>query len=206
MQDLCHQLIKKLFNYWKMIRIGILGDIGSGKSYVAKNFGYPVFNADLEVSKLYKKDKKVFNKLKKVLPKYIYSFPINKNEVSRAILANNYNLKKIIKIVHSEIRNKMNIFLKKNVNKKIVILDIPLLLENKLNKKDDILVFVKSKKSDILKKLSKRKNFNPNLLGKFKNIQLSLDYKKKKSQFVIKNNFTNKSVMIGIRKIIKKIL
>jgi dephospho-CoA kinase len=189
-----------------MIRIGILGDIGSGKSYVAKNFGYPVFNADLEVGKLYKKDKKVFNKLKKVLPKYIYSFPINKNEVSRAILANNLNLKKIIKVVHSEIRKKMNIFLKKNVNKKIVILDIPLLLENKLNKKDDILVFVKSKKSDILKKLGKRKNFNPDLLGKFKNIQLSLDYKKKKSQFVIKNNFTNKSVMIGINKIIKKIL
>ena len=42
-----------------MIRIGILGDIGSGKSFVAKNFGHPVFNADLEVSKLYKKDKKV---------------------------------------------------------------------------------------------------------------------------------------------------
>ena len=63
-----------------MIRIGILGDIGSGKSYVAKNFGYPVFNADFEVGKLYKKNRKIFNKLKKVLPKYIYSFPINKND------------------------------------------------------------------------------------------------------------------------------
>mgnify|MGYP000562830057 CR=1 FL=1 len=43
-----------------MIKIGILGDIGSGKSYVAQNFGYPVFNADYEVAKLYQKDKKVF--------------------------------------------------------------------------------------------------------------------------------------------------
>ena len=41
-----------------MIKIGILGDIGSGKSFVAKKFGYPVFNADVEVSKLYKKNKK----------------------------------------------------------------------------------------------------------------------------------------------------
>ena len=41
-----------------MIKIGILGDIGSGKSYVAKNFGYPVFNADLEVGRLYKKIEK----------------------------------------------------------------------------------------------------------------------------------------------------
>ena len=70
-----------------MIKIGILGDIGSGKSYVAKNFGYPVFNADSEVSKLYKKDRKIFNKLKKVLPKHIYSFPVNKYEISKAILA-----------------------------------------------------------------------------------------------------------------------
>ena len=37
-----------------MKRIGILGDIGSGKTYVAKCFGFPVFNADLEVAKIYK--------------------------------------------------------------------------------------------------------------------------------------------------------
>ena len=189
-----------------MIRIGILGDIGSGKSYVAKKFGYPVFNADIEVGKLYKKDKKIFNKLKKILPKHISSFPINKNEISSAILANKFNLKKIVKIVHLEIRKKMNLFLIKNRNKKIVILDIPLLLENKINKKNDVLVFVKSKKSDILKKLKKRKNFNLKLLKKFKNIQLPLDYKKKKSRFVVKNNFTKKSIKIGIKKIIKEIL
>ena len=187
------------------IRIGILGDIGSGKSYVAKNFGYPVFNADAEVGILYKKNRKVFNKLKKVLPKYIYSFPINKNEITQAILANNLNLKKIIKIVHLEIRKKMNIFLKKNINKKIVILDIPLLLENKINKKNDILVFVQSKRFDILRKLKLRKNLNHQLLSKFKKIQLSIDYKKKKSHFIIKNDFTKRTVIKYIRIILNKI-
>jgi len=189
-----------------MIKIGILGDIGSGKSYVAKKFGYPVFNADFEVGKLYQKDKKIFNKLKKTLPKHIFSFPINKNEISKAILENKINLKKIIKVIHLEIRKKMNIFLKKNRNKQIVILDIPLLLENKINKKNDILIFVQSKKSDISKRLRRRINFNLKLLNKFKNIQLPLDYKKKKSQFIIKNNFTNKSVKKGINKVLKEIL
>ena len=61
-----------------MIKIGILGDIGSGKSYVAQNFGYPVFNADYEVAQLYEKNKSIFNKLKKILPKYISLFPVKK--------------------------------------------------------------------------------------------------------------------------------
>ena len=96
-----------------MIRIGILGDIGSGKSFVAKNFGHPVFNADMEVSKLYKNDRKTFYRLKKKLPKYFPSFPIDKNQVSYAIMDNQSNLKKIISIVHLEIRKKMNSFFSK---------------------------------------------------------------------------------------------
>ena len=188
-----------------MIRIGILGEIGSGKSYVASNFGYQVFNADYEVAKLYKLNKNVFNKLKKKLPKYINSFPIEKIEISNAILANRINLKKIIKIVHFEIRKKLNVFLQKNKNKKIVILDIPLLLENKINKKKDILVYVQSNKSLILQRLKKRKNFNNKLLKIFKNIQYSSVYKKKKSHFIIKNSFTKKSVSDGINNILKKL-
>ena len=133
-----------------MIRIGILGDIGAGKSYVAKNFGYPVFNADHEVALLYKNNKKIFNKLKKKLPKYIYSFPIDKKEILTAILAEKNNLSKIIKIVHLEIRKKLNFFLKKNRAKNIIVLDIPLLLENKLNNKKDILIYIEAKKSKII--------------------------------------------------------
>ena len=188
-----------------MIRIGILGDIGSGKSYIARNFGYPVFNADYEVAQIYQKDKNIFNKLKIQLPKYIHSFPIDKKEVSNAILSNKKNLKKIVKIVHFEIRKKLNNFIKNNKNQKIIILDIPLLLENKINKKKDILVFVQSKKSSILKNLKKRKNFNKKLLKKFKEIQLPLNYKKKKSHFIIKNNFTKKSIKDGIKVILQEI-
>ena len=189
-----------------MIRIGILGDIGSGKSYVAKEFGYPVFNADVEVNKLYKKNKTIYKKLNKRLPKYIHSFPIDKKQVSNAILTNKNNLKKIIKIVHLEIRKKLNIFLKKNKNKKFVILDIPLLLENKINEKKDILIFVQSNKNDIYKRLKKRYNFNLKLLNLFKSIQYSLSYKKKKSKFIIKNNFMKTTVKKEIKDILKKIL
>ena len=189
-----------------MKRIGILGDIGSGKSYIANSFGYPVFNADQEVGKIYKKNKKVFLRLKKILPKYIYSYPINKYEITNAILANKSNLKKIIKIVHFEVRKRMKLFLRKNRNKKFVILDIPLLLENKLDKKNDILIFIEANKDNILKKLKKRKNFNLKLFYKFKNIQLPLAYKKKKSNFIVKNNFSKRGIKKDINKILNKIL
>ena len=189
-----------------MKRIGILGDIGSGKTYVAKCFGYPVFNADLEVAKIYKNNKKVFLKLKKELPLYFDSFPIKKEKIVDAILSNKQNLKKIVKIVHYEVRKKMHIFLKKNKHKKIVVLDIPLLLENKINKKKDILIFVESKKSEILKRLKKRKNFNMEILNNFKKMQLSLVLKKKKSQFIIKNNFKKNSVKVRVKEIIKNLV
>tara|TARA_Y100001001_G_C7949669_1_gene288560 strand:- start:460 stop:1071 length:612 start_codon:yes stop_codon:yes gene_type:complete len=189
-----------------MIRIGIVGDIGSGKSYIAKKFGYPIFNADVEVAKIYKRNRNCYKKLKKKLPKYIVSFPIKKNEVSRAIMGNKNNIKKIIKIVHSEVRTAMKQFLKKNKKKKIVVLDIPLLLENKINKKSDILIFVEAKKKEINKKLKKRENYNSKIFYKLKKLQLPLEIKKKKSNFILKNNFKSLSVKKNVKILKNKIL
>tara|TARA_B100001741_G_C16312623_1_gene486608 strand:+ start:22 stop:597 length:576 start_codon:yes stop_codon:yes gene_type:complete len=189
-----------------MIKIGILGDIGSGKSYVAKQFGCPVFDADAEVTKIYKKNKNCFNKLKNKLPKYIYSFPIKKKEIGKAIIENQNNLKKIIKIVHPIVRTNMNKFIKKNKKKKMVVLDIPLLLENKINKKNYILVFVDSNKKEIQKRLKKRANYNSVILNKLKKIQLPLEIKKKKSKFSIKNNFKSSYVRKNVKVLKSKIL
>ena len=186
-----------------MIRIAVLGDIGSGKSHVAKQFGYPVFNADAEVSKLYRKSRKCYNKLKKALPNYITSFPVQKIELSKAIMANRQNLKKIVTIIHPEVRNRMNNFVKKNRNKKFVILDIPLLIENKLNKKNDILIFVDAKKQEINKRLKKRYSKSAQILKKF---QLPVEFKKGEADFIIKNNFRNNSIKKNVKKVKEKIL
>ena len=190
-----------------MIRICIVGDIGSGKSYIAKQFGFPIFNADLEVSKIYKKNRKCFKKLKRLFPNHIRSFPIKRKELSQAVLENKKNVKKINKIVHPEVRLKMNKFFNKNKKKKAIILDIPLLLEGKINKKSDILVFVEAKKKEINKRLKKRHNFNLKIFKKLKKLQLPLETKRIKSNFIIKNNFrslsTKKNVKILKNKILK---
>ena len=186
-----------------MIRLAVVGDISSGKSYVAKQFGYPVFNADTEVSKIYKKDKKCYKKLRRALSGHITTFPVKKSELKKAIVAKRNNLKKIVKIVHPIVRNKMKIFMKKNKDMKFVVLDIPLLLENKINKKKDILIFVDAKKKEINKRFKKKHIINRNFLRKF---QLPLELKKKKSDFIIKNNFRNNSVKKNVKIILEKIL
>ena len=189
-----------------MIRIAVVGDIGSGKSHVARQFGYPVFNADAEVAKLYKKSRKCYVKLKKKIPNYITSFPVKKNKLSKAIMSGKNNLKKIMKIIHPEMRKKMNIFVRKNINKKIIILDIPLLIENKINRKSDIIIFVDAQKKEINKRLKRRANFNLKIAKKFKKLQLPLEIKRKKANFIIKNNFINNSIKKNVKIILEKIL
>ena len=189
-----------------MIKIGITGDIGSGKSFVANQFGYPVFNADKEVKKIYKNSKNCFIELKKNLPKFITSYPIKKKDLKKAVLENKNNLKKIEKIVHPEVQKSMKKFIKTNKNKKILVFDIPLLMENKIYKKNYILVYVDAKKKDINKKLRKRKNYDQKIIKKLRKLQLPLEIKKKKSDYLIKNDFKRLNLKKSVKILKNKIL
>ena len=173
-----------------MIRVGIIGGIGSGKSFISKLFGYPVFNADNEVKLIYRKNKKCFTKLRKKLPKFIKSFPIKKKELISAIDSNKKNLKLISSVVHPLVRDKMKKFINKNKKRSMIIFDIPLFIENNLNKKKDIIIFVNSKSSKVLERLKKRPNFNEKLIRSLKESQVMLSKKRKLSNYVINNNFS----------------
>ena len=188
-----------------MIRIATVGEIGSGKSYVAKLLGFPIFNADIEVNRIYRNNYKCFIQLKKKLPKFIKSYPIKKSEIVKAILANKNNLKKVTKTVHPIIKSNMLNFIKKNKKKKAIVLDIPLYFENKINKKGDIIIFVDAKKAQINNRLKKKSNFNSKIFNNFKKIQLSVQLKKKKSNFIFKNNFKNTFLKKNVKLVKKKI-
>ena len=189
-----------------MIRIAILGDIGAGKSFVSKQFNCPLFNADKEVAEIYKNDRSCYQKIKKALPKYIISDHLDKKFLLKAVLDSKNNLKKISKIVHPIVRNRMNKFLIKNKTKKLVVLDIPLYLENKLNKRGDVLIFVEAKRKDIRRRLKNRKYFNEKLNRNLKSLQLPLTIKKKLSHHVIKNTFNAKKIKNDVKHIKTEIL
>ena len=192
-------------NLLKMIKIAILGDIGSGKTFVSKLFKLPVFNADKEVIKIYRSNKQCFHKLRKKFKNKKISFPINKKDLINLILEKKNNLKIINNIVHPIVRNKMKDFLKKNKREKAVVLDIPLFLENKLNKKTHYLIFVNSKKKDINRKIKQRKS-NLKLIKRLRKFQLSNKIKRKSADFIINNNFKKLNVKKNVIIIKKKIL
>ena len=189
-----------------MIRAAVIGSIGSGKTFVAKLFKCPVFNADDEVKIIYKTNNACFNKLKKILPSYIKTFPIQKKELVEAVSKDKRNLKKISHIVHPLVRQKMNLFLKKNRKQKIVLLDIPLLIENKLNKKGDILIFIKSKKRKIFNRLKKRPNFNLKFLKNLQENQTKLSKKIKLADYIVNNNYPANIMKKKINVLKKRIL
>ena len=188
-----------------MRRIALVGDIGSGKTFFSKLFKYPVFNADLVVSNLYQKDKYLFRKIKKEFPNVISNFPLKKNEISKIIFQKQKNLNALGKIIHPIVRKKMKIFFKANKSRKFVVLDVPLFLENKLNTKKDIIIFIEADKKKINQKLDKRKNINLKLINILKKNQFLPEFKKKKSNFIIKNNFVRNAAKKNVKLILKKI-
>ena len=121
-------------------------------------------------------------------------------------MSNSKNLNIINKTVHPIVRKKLKKFFVKNNNKKMVIIDIPLLLENKLNSKNYILIFIEAKRKIINKKLKQRKNYNFDLIKKLKKIQYSPQTKKKLSNYIIRNNFRKEIVKKRVIIIKKEIL
>lgn len=184
-----------------MIRIALVGEIASGKTFISKCFRLPNFNADLEVKKIYKNNRECFKKLNKKFPNNIKHYPVKKSEIKKILSKS--NIKTLSRIVHPYVRMNLKKFEFKNRNKKFIILDIPLLIENKLYKKSDILIGVKTPKKIIIKRLKQRGNYNKKILGILRTQQLDVKRKFKLCDFIIENNSDKNNILKQI-KIIKK--
>jgi dephospho-CoA kinase len=135
-----------------MIKIGITGSLASGKTTASQILSYrrgPLFSADKVVKKLYKD--KNFKKL--ISKKFnIKNNNLVKKKLTKMILTNRKNLKKLEKVIHPKVRMHMNKFTKENKNKKFLFYEIPLLIESKLMKHFNLIIFIKAKRSLRLKR------------------------------------------------------
>ena len=191
-----------------MVRVGILGSVGSGKSFVAnifKELGFNIFSADNEVVNIYKNNNIVNKKISKFFKLKIYKGKINKQELRDSLKKNPNKFRFLNKIIHPIVRKKLVLFLSRFKKKKLVVLDVPLLVENKMFNFVDILILVKTSSRSFLSRIKKRKNLDKQFLNILKKQQVNEKIKENYADFIIYNSSKNK-VKLQVKNIIGKIL
>ena len=191
-----------------MVRIGILGSVGSGKTFIAnifKELSFNIFSADSEVVNIYKNNKTVNRKIAKFFKLKLYKGKINKQDLRDSLKKNPKKFKFLNKIIHPIVRKRLAIFLSRFEKNKLVVLDIPLLVENKMLNFVDILVLVKTRSNSFLSRIKKRKNLDKQFLNILRKQQASEKIKESYADFIIYNSSKNK-VKLQVKNIIDKIL
>ncbi len=186
-----------------MIKIGITGSLASGKTTAGKILSSqrgPIFNADMIVKKIYKNNNFRFLVGKKFKIKNDNQL---KKNIKDMILKNKKSLKKLEKIIHPLVRKQMNKFTLKNKNKEILFYEIPLLIESKLMKFFDIIIFIKSKKETRVKRFIKKKG-DIRLFNLLNNQQMSDKKKIKYCDYVVTNDRNLKILKNDLLNIISK--
>jgi dephospho-CoA kinase len=191
-----------------MVRVGILGSVGSGKTFVAnifKELSFNIFSADNEVANIYKNNKAVNKKIAKFFKLKLYKGKINKQDLRDSLKKNPKKFKFLNKTIHPIVRKRLSFFLSRFKKNKLVVLDIPLLVENKMLNFVDILVLVKTRSNSFLSRIKKRKNLDKKFLNILKKQQVSEKIKETYADFIIYNSSKNK-VKLQVKNIIDKIL
>ncbi|NDC44198.1 MAG: dephospho-CoA kinase [Proteobacteria bacterium] len=191
-----------------MVRVGIIGSVGSGKSFVAnifKELNFNIFSADNEVNNIYKKDKSVNKKISRFFKLKLYNGRIDKQELRNALKKNPKKFSFLNKIIHPIVRKKLVLFLSKFKKTRLVVLDIPLLVENKMFNFVDIFILIKTRSNSFNTRIKKRKNLDKHFLNILKKQQRSEKIKEGYADFVIYNSSKNK-VKLQVKNILDKIL
>ena len=175
-----------------MIKIGLTGGIGSGKTTTTtflKKKGYAVHDSDLVVKKIYSDStKNLLKLLEKIgLSHSIKNKKINKNIIREEIFKNKTKKKKLEKFIHNEVRKSRDLFIKKHKKKKtkILIFDIPLLFEAKLSNICNYIILLYAPKKAKIQRAMARKGMKKNTILKILKNQISDSYKKKNADFII---------------------
>ena len=192
------------------ITIGLTGGIASGKTTILnfiKKQNIPTHDSDVIVRSLYKSpSKELINLLDSIgLSKAIKQKKIKKNIIKNEILNNKKKLKKLEKFIHKKVKLSRDKFIKKNkkLRKKLIVLDIPLLFENKLESICDYILLAYCPLKIRIARALRRKDMNKKNLKSFIKLQMPDRIKIIKSDFIINTHIPKTQSNIQTLKAIK---
>ena len=174
-----------------MIKVGLTGSIGMGKSTVAdmfKGFGYSVFDADKAVHDLYEKGGEGINIIKSFYPAAVINSAVDREILRSYIVENPDKIRELETLIHPLVKKLRDDFLKANQNKELLVFDIPLLFETGLNKTMDITVVVSAPYHVQHKRVMSREGMTEKIFSGLLAKQISDDEKKTMADIVIKTD------------------
>ena len=192
-----------------MIKIGLTGSIGMGKSETARIFsslGIPVYDADASVHKLYESGKTGAIAIKKIFPEAISDDgSVDRKILGGIVVGNKTNIKKLEDIIHPLLKNDRLDFFEKNINEKIVVLDIPLLFETKGESQVDYVVVVSTSDNIQKQRVLERPDMTEDKFEKILLSQMPNEAKCKKADFIIDTSISIDDAKKQVLNILKKI-
>ena len=188
------------------IKIGITGSIGMGKTTVSLMFkknGIKIWNADLEVHKLYENGNEGYKNIISIYPQLKDEIEIDRKKLSNLIKQKIIDLKKIENIIHPLLKKSRLNFIKENEKERIIVFEIPLLYETGANKWLDYIISVYCSKKTQMERLYERRNFNKDKINYLLSKQISIKNKNKNADFLINTDQKKITVEKKVRNIIK---
>jgi len=175
-----------------MVKIGITGGIGSGKSTACKVFtflGIPVFEADSVAKHLMNTDPEIRVQLINLFGKsaYLPDNTINRKYLSEIVFNNPSLLAKLNEIVHPEVHKSFNEWCQ-NQQAPYVLYEAAILFESGFYKTLDKTIAVVTNEEERIERVMKRDKINKEMVKQRINNQLSDEEKIKLADFVIGNN------------------
>lgn len=191
--------------------IGLTGSIASGKSTVSlmfDEFNIPVIDADKIARQVVEPDEPAYKEIVETFGEDMLrkDRTIDRKKLGEVVFANKEKLNKLNAIVHPAIRKRMiekrDAYIK--AGEKCVVLDIPLLFENKLQHLVDRTVLVYVDESVQLERLMKRDHFTEIEAKQRINSQLSLKEKAKLADVIIDNNGSKHESFVQLERLLKE--
>lgn len=174
-----------------MLKIGLTGGIGSGKTTVAKvfmQFGVPVFFADDE-SKLLFNDLKVIEEIKNSFGnEVILENKVNKKKIAEIVFSDKSKLNKLNSILHPLVAERYNKWVQKNVSHKFTIKEAAILFESGSYLDCDKIICVSADLKTRVNRVITRDNVDEKKVMERINNQWSEEQRLEKSNFIIYNN------------------